>query len=420
MESIVNNLTRVSDGEVISDDEYLMKYCIDGEWYQLPLLYLNKGKQHRQWTIYINGDQWNTLYGVVGGKLLQAAGKGEMKNVGRSNEKSTTQDCLRIIRTKWDDQQRKNGYTLSDVDVKYQWPLCPMLGVSMDSVLGKKTLFNWDQELIIQDKLDGHRCLISKREGKIFLHTRGRIEYEFMGHIKEQMKKVFEGINDEMHESIIFDGEVYMHQSGLREDIASIVRRTVNEKDSTGVIFYIYDIIYTPDYSLTYIDRLGLLQSLIPEDMANIKILPFEIISGEKKINDRLLKSKEDGYEGIMVKFKNMIYEPGKRSAGMIKFKLEMNIDCLIIGFASGKNSHEGSVSFECLMPDGLTKFTCVPAATDLQKRQMYENGDDYVGRMCVVRCFCIGPNKCPQFHNIVEIKEKPVPLLETIVKTEN
>lgn len=80
-------------------------------------------------------------------------------------------------------EDAKELYEEKKLQVNKDYPIKPML------------IQKWKSEniedLYIQPKLDGFRCICSFVDGKVILNSRCRVEYEHLKHIKKEMKKIY-------------------------------------------------------------------------------------------------------------------------------------------------------------------------------------------------------------------------------------
>lgn len=168
------------------------------------------------------------------------------------------------------------------------------------------------QHVIIEPKLDGIRCLCI--EGKLF--TRNGKQLEGFVKIEEQMSL--------FPKNIVFDGEL------MAENFTTTQELTFKKsKNKTGVNYYIFDCLPLDEFKngkskegLT--SRKQFLQEIFNNisTVKNIKLVPI-IYKGkfiDDIINEEHVKMVEQGYEGIMIKDINSLYEC-KRTKTWLKKK---------------------------------------------------------------------------------------------------
>ena len=91
-----------------------------------------------------------------------------------------------------------------------------------------------------------------------------------------------------------------------------------------------------------------------------------------------------DGYEGIMIRDMSGCYEVDKRSKYLQKYKEFNENEYKIIGF---HEENGGLVIWDVLLPNGKT-CACAPNASDAQRKEMFKNGANYIGKMLTVYYF--------------------------------
>ena len=123
----------------------------------------------------------------------------EGKNIGKSNETTPYEQAVSEAESRYRKKVKK-GYGLTvptDLTVADTNALGlprPMLAHPLDKV--KKVEF----PAYVQPKFDGHRALITKRNGVMLMYSRGGDEITTMGHILKHLE-------DKVWEGEFFDGE---------------------------------------------------------------------------------------------------------------------------------------------------------------------------------------------------------------------
>ena len=118
-----------------------------------------------------------------------------------------------------------------------------------------------------------------------------------------------------------------------------------------------------------------------------------------------------EGYEGAMVRNKDGKYGLGKRSSDLQKVKSFLDGEYEIIGFEEGSGNDAGTVIWQCRTaptsdyPYG-NDFMVRPRGTREQRREWYENGTQYIGRMLTVRYQELTDDGIPRFPVGVAIRD--------------
>lgn len=205
-------------------------------------------------------------------------------------------------------------------------------------------------------KYDGVRCLAKKRNGIVTLESRTSQLWS-VPHIEA-------ALTIHMEDGDIWDGELYVHGEEL-QDIVSAVKRTdpqtaidkalkkmqknnttenADAYDEAVKIFYLRDKIQFHIFDVVsdkpFKERVGVLDSLcgIPVVSPCIQITEYFYIADEADMKAKHKVAVGLGYEGIMLRnFKGM-YESGKRSADLQKYKEFLDSEFLILDVVPNKD----------------------------------------------------------------------------------
>lgn len=310
-------------------------------------------------------------------------------------------------------KQRDKGYRENKADLEIL-PVLAML--SKDHTKdGKEDTIN--EGVFISDKLDGVRCLakcvLSEALGKhVTLESRTGQPYN-VPHIQEELLGIME-VGD------ILDGELYVHGPSLQEITSAVKREDADEKYEKAAAAYTKHMdVNASKQDTAWEAKLATLQEKM-EDAVHIAGIRddlqyhvFDLIIMDVPFSERLelftdyvnmrcwgdqggyvipltyqyVDNLEDmitqlhyciarGYEGIMYRTKGGLYESGKRSAGLWKFKLFMDAEFLILDVKPAKD--DGSV-FE--LQNDLTDLTFTCTLGDMaQRAEFLANKQEYQG----------------------------------------
>lgn len=245
---------------------------------------------------------------------------------------------------------------------------------------------DFSEQVFIQPKLDGVRCLFTKdgafsRTGKQFMNV---------AHLESQLKEFFT-----IHPDIVLDGELYNHE--LKNDfekIISLVRKqkpTNQYRDEAAKLikFHVYDFIssITANYK-TRAEVLNQWSSLLDWNKTNVYVLPAIPIKSHQNaraIHDTNLAS---GYEGSIVRL-NKPYEQ-KRSYNLQKFKDFSDKEATIIDYVKGKGKRTGTLGKFIMRDENGIEFGCPPGKgfTHADLRDILNNITDYIGKQATFTYF--------------------------------
>ena len=241
---------------------------------------------------------------------------------------------------------------------------------------------DWSEDVFIQPKLDGVRCVFTKdgaysRTGKKFYNLR---------HVELELKDFF--IKNPF---AVLDGELYNHD--LRDDfeqIISLVRKQKpTEEDRRNaqnlIQYHVYDTIAEgPNYK----DRLEWLQSNIIINKVVRLVFTVSVNNYDKAHkfhNDVFLKQ---GYEGSILRL-NRAYEQ-KRSYNLMKFKDFSDDEAVIIDYVAGKGKRLGTLGKFIMRDYSGVEFGCPPGkGWDYSKLEyILNNIQDYIGKKATFTYF--------------------------------
>lgn len=238
---------------------------------------------------------------------------------------------------------------------------------------------DFSEQVFIQPKLDGVRCLFTKdgafsRTGKKFMNVL---------HLESQLNEFFK-----LHPDVVLDGELYNHQ--LKDDfekIISLVRKqkpTIDDRnEATELInFHVYDFIHSipADYKTRH-KVLDQWRALLDWDYTNVYMLttiPINDHESARAIHDANLAG---GFEGSIIRL-NKPYEQ-KRSYNLQKFKDFSDKEATIIDYVEGKGKRTGTLGKFIMRDENGIEFGCPPGKgfTHADLRDILNNIDDYIGK---------------------------------------
>ena len=247
---------------------------------------------------------------------------------------------------------------------------------------------DFSEQVYIQPKLDGVRCLFTKdgafsRTGKQFMNVQ---------HIENELQPLF---ND--YPNLILDGELYNH--ALKNDFEKIISLVRKQKPNPFerseayelVQFHWYDII-DDDNDILFIDRCKFINELIADYIPHPSVpvlpvvtLPVDSLDKARAIHDANLAR---GYEGSIIRL-NKVYEC-KRSYNLQKFKDFSDKEATIIDHVEGKGKRAGTLGKFIMRDEAGIEFGCPPGKgfTHADLRVILENINHYIGKTATFTYF--------------------------------
>lgn len=253
--------------------------------------------------------------------------------------------------------------------------LKPMLAQRIDKVK------NIDyRNAMVQRKYNGHRCLITKKSGKIIAYSKNGKPITTIRHILSNLI---------IPENCTLDGELYIHDTHLQQ-ISSYVKK--QQPESFSLQFICYDIISADSFT----DRLA--------ELNRIPITRNWTIAGtflytqgtENKWRDYFVG---EGYEGAMIRLDGYGYEAGKRSKCLIKVKPKYDAEFVVVDC---KQSRDGWAILVCKIPwkSSAETFDVSAPGSIPEKHEVWRLREFYIGKTIRVEYYELTKGDVP-FHPV-------------------
>lgn len=224
-------------------------------------------------------------------------------------------------------------------------------------------------------KLDGLRGVY--QDG--YLYTRNGHKIKGVTHITEALRLASV---DSADGELLVPGEHFQDTSG---NIRS-------HGDSSKTIFNVFDI---PVHPGKFSDRLYALKEmthkfdgLVDSPIAFVKHVK---VSSMEKINRTFEKALAAGYEGLVLKTPNHLYQT-KRSADWLKIKAEESEDLTVIGFFEGEGKYTGMLGGIIVDHKGV-KVRAGSGFSDAERREIWEAKDSFLGRTAEIKYHEVTPD---------------------------
>ena len=274
--------------------------------------------------------------------------------------------------------------------------------------IGKSGYF--EKNPYVQWKLDGYRCVARPFSTGIALTTNSGKEYPWFSSLRESLKKFLYQATKRGCELEGLDGELYTHRiigedgTGLDDDarfsmIQSIcgVSRSKPHPLEDQICLYVFDLI---DTSGKYDQeaRFANLEKLFENwDDPRIVLVPWYEITYPEEISEYQGKFASQGYEGTIIRARDLIYQPGKRSLKMRKYKHFEDDEFLVLGVELDKGVSPEHFVWRCQTENGV-EFTVKPQGSAENRIYWYENYLEYVGKYVTVKYQDLTEDGIPRF----------------------
>lgn len=364
---------------------------------EFPKLYINNKKKIYEWSIQIikndiNGYTIVTSHGKKDGKLII-----HKKDIIEGKAKKTIlEQTIQDVKRKWINKKEKELYS-ENLEMNIPLDDCsnivvrPMLAnkFSFELYKNKNKAFRILFPAYVQKKYDGIRCLSYIKDNKVILESRKGIEFQNFKVLKEHLYNIFQKLPNNFY----LDGELYNDDINF-EVISGLIRlHEINDDNKdikliNTIQYHIYDCIDLNNLKMTYKDRYKFLNENLftlnnEKDVLYKQVNSYliENIEDVKKYHDNFVN---DGYEGIMIRDINGIYELNKRSKYLQKFKEFLEEEFKIIGYHEGTGDEKGLVIWNCINNNNQ-EFSVRPKGTFESRKKLYDEGDIYIGKLLTV-----------------------------------
>ena len=335
--------------------------------------------------------------GTKGAKMIthtSIVSKG--KNIGKSNETSAVEQAVKDAESKynkkWDEGYRESEEAArAATDPRNNRTFKPMLAVSYDKH-GKKIKF----PCFAQPKLDGVRCLAKRVGDEIIMWSRGGKEFLTLDHFKDALRAL-------LRDGEACDGELYIHGESFQQ----IQKRVSKFRNSTLEIkYYIYDYPFgdLSKKDMPFHKRMDTLEarmiaaSLSDEVPFIDKLIPVETkeISNSQELERYEARMIEEGYEGIMARNNDSIYEFGHRSYDLQKVKRFQDQEYRIVDVLEGTGVETGCAIFVCKAGDNTFKVR--PTGSHEQRKEWFNLRAKLIGEELKVKFQELTDDGIPRF----------------------
>jgi len=349
-------------------------------------------------------------FGRNGGKMqIQHKNIEIGKNIGKSNETTHYTQAIVDVRSKINKKVDK-GYTKDKNNI--QIPILPMLAVKFE-----QRKHNIMYPAYVQPKVDGVRMTCRMKDGKIEMFTRKGKPFTTMPHLEKELQNIFWSNLDLIDgncmsgETFYLDGELYSDTMTFQQ-LAGAVRRGVNTKETLVQIKYVvFDCFDTANIDIPFNKRWFITMNLIKKHAVidNNSYVSFirtdQVMNKDDVYNYNIQYAIPKGYEGTIIRNKYGQYKLNHRSQDLQKFKLFQDEEFSIVGYKEADGNQKGCVVWQCINDNG-DYFNVTPRGKVEMKREWFEDGDEYIGKLLTVRFQELTDDGIPRFPVGISIRD--------------
>lgn len=347
----------------------------------------------QQWQQDTDNDEYRSVTGQVGGKLTTSEWHAcTGKNIGRSNETSAVEQCLKEVAANYEKKLTTGGYTTNIEEVDVATYFKPMLAKNYKDYAHKL-----QYPMFVQPKYDGIRCVINSqgawsRKGEPIIT---------IPHVTNSLRTLFLSYPD-----LVLDGELYNHT--LKDDfnkICSIVKKLKpTEQDivdaANTILFYVYDC-YLPT---SYKERLSFITPLC-EYYPYLVVSDTSTVINATQVDAYLDQYLQEGYEGIIIRT-DSLYE-NKRSNNLLKYKVDNADEFVLVDIMEGQGNWAGLAKKASLVTTTGVEFEASIANTQEVCLQFLQDKELYIGQPTTVKYNGLTPAGKPRFGVIKEFDRR-------------
>lgn len=240
----------------------------------------------------------------------------------------------------------------------------------------------------LQVKEDGIFCKVYKHNDKVCLVSRKNNHFYHMNHIREELYNI---IGD-----AVLNGELCIPGKGF-QDITSVVKSQQNTDQKNEVVLKLFDIVA----ALGYQERYKLLEQYVTK---SVQIIETTEANNKNDIEAYFQQVTNRGYEGIVIRILGEPYQHG-RSKNLLKYKKQIDDEAEIIEVREGSGRDQGCAIFRLRIDDDIEFNVVAPGGLD-ERRKIYQNREQYIGKKCAYVCQELTKKGVPRFPKCKAIRD--------------
>jgi DNA ligase-1 len=337
-------------------------------------------------------------HGILDGKLqVDTREYTEGKNIGKKNETTPLQQCMQEVEKKRKDKIEKEGYcetlintetpdlsaTTTAASASHYLPerkIFPMLANKYEPAAASKKRKGIVFPCFVQPKLDGLRCVVYLNgTGRPVYQSRTGGYFAVLEHLDTSVQDILS-----KHPNMILDGELYTTEIPFEELAGIIKKKTLTEADKQKiqcVQYHVYDVVIP---EIPFRERLSIIQQIIAGDRGGVKLVATYLTNTPTEFNEKFGEYVAQGYEGIMLRNTEGLYQENYRSNDLMKYKEFFEAEYPIVDFKEATGRDAGTVIWECETPEGR-RFSVRPRGTQEARREWFCKGGSLVGKQLTV-----------------------------------
>lgn len=339
------------------------------------------------------------------------------KNIGKANETTPFEQAVSELQSK---MQKKidEGYLPSVKEAQDFESGLPML--AQDYFKSGHRL-KWKPHLPLkQYKLNGIRCLARKVKDSVSLISRTGKDYT---KVLSKHTALMNGLKEFMYNGQTLDGELYVHGWTLQR-IAAATKKF--RPDTEQLQFWIFD---APNDRSHNAERYDILRGQFERKCGTIAFdinlphpaeFPLVLVTADRITSESTLEKLHNdavlaGFEGLILRNADALYQYGKRTADLLKYKKFKDDEFEITGYYDEVQTIN-EVKYQCIVFICKTKegveFHCRPRGSLSQRQEWWKDRKNFMGKQLTVRYFELTDDsqgkgkKVPQFPVGIAVRD--------------
>lgn len=268
---------------------------------------------------------------------------------------------------------------------------------------------NWKVSpyLLVQPKLDGHRCWIRWEDNEPHLISSQGNEITSCPHINMALRELRTIYGQEPQ----LDGELYVHLLGFEEISSRVARRDYDSK-SLEIQFHVFDCkedVANGERILHLVKMFELWREEASLELKEvIQFVPTHIVENNEEIDNYLEEFLETGYEGIIVR-NPLAYYTERRPFTILKWKPGKEDEYIVVACNQAISSHGepmGLLGSLTCRDDYGNEFNvgCGANISMSDKFNYWKNNHLLIGNKAVVQYQNLTKNGVPRFGKFTTV----------------
>lgn len=251
-------------------------------------------------------------------------------------------------------------------------------------------IFKDNEFAIVQPKYDGVRCLayVNKANESVTLKSRAGLEIKGFPALKKHIWEFCKYLNTNFNvPEFVLDGELLGRNNAIsHQQIMNQLKRI--DQDESEIHYVVFDIFRddVEDYKVPLEDRDAILTPCAFKSNPMVSKAETSRIM-RKGIESYFNACVEHGYEGIVIKAKNSLYQKGKIAKDCARRKVSETFDLKCVGMEEGKGRLKGTMGALFFEYCGK-EVKAGTGFSDKQRAEIYSKFEsEYLGRIAELEC---------------------------------